>query len=191
MGRRVEERFDHGTYTAEFVKEMEPLGEDRKTIIIPDTAPEKLLDASAASLAIFLSRIMAAFGERWGEEAWKVAENALRGMGEARAARMAQRLKVDPNDARSIGRLFDFEDNGMGIKGEWVETGKKRAVKHELYCPLARFLQGQPEICMRLLGGPIQQATFETLGIRLKPAAMTKLLPLGDPYCEVIVELAD
>jgi len=95
-------------------------------------------------------------------------------------------------DAADLYRKrLELEDNNSGIKGEWVETGKRRAVKHEYECPLARPCMKSPKICSILLEA-MEQGTFDALGVKLKNSAvLTKIIPAGDPYCEVTLELAD
>jgi len=94
------------------------------------------------------------------------------------------------------GRFSNIESTkggilNSGIKGEWVEWGKKKAVKHEYECPLAQPCIKSPEICSILLEA-MEQGTFDALGVKLKnPVVLTKIIPAGDPYCEVTLELAD
>ena len=132
MNRRLEKRFDHALYRAEFVNEMEPLGEDRQTQFIPDALPEKVASLGGRTMGIFLSEIMNALEQRFGEEVWEIARKAMYEVGRQRAATMVRTMKIqDLEDARCLGRIMDLEDNNSGIKGEWVETGKRRDVKHE------------------------------------------------------------
>ena len=77
----------------------------------------------------------------------------------------------------------------MGVKGEWVETGKKRAVKHEYYCPISNAASLCPEICTRLIDA-IERGTLDAMGVKGK-FSLGKLLSKGDSYCEVIIELED
>ena len=98
-------------------------------------------------------------------------------------------MKIDPADARSLGRIFDLEDSRNGIKGEWVETGRKRAVKREYFCPLATGAEVCPEMCTRIAAA-VERGTLDALGARAT-VSFAKLLPKGDPYCEVVLELED
>ena len=99
-------------------------------------------------------------------------------------------MKIDDiKDARCVGRIFDLEDNGLGIRGEWVETGKRRAVKREYECPLVRPAKKCPQV-YRLFEA-MERGTLDALGVKCKKPVLTKLMPLGDPYCEVTVELED
>jgi len=192
MSRKVEKNFNEGTYKAEFVEEMRPLGEDRETQFIPDAPPDKIASVGGKTLGIFLSNIMNALSERFGDEVWEVAKRAMYEVGRQRAATMVRLMKIhDLKDARCLGRIMDLEDNNSGIKGQWIETGKKRAVKHEYECPLAVPCQESPKVCGVLLEA-LEQGTFDAMGVKLKgPAVLTKTMPAGDPYCEVVLELED
>jgi predicted ArsR family transcriptional regulator len=192
MGRKVEKRFERGTYSAEFVEKMEPLGKDRKTQFVPDAPPDKMASLGGRTLAIFLSEIMNAISKEFGDEVWDVASKAMYAIGRKRAETMLRTMEMDDlEDARCLGRIMDLEDNNSGIKGEWVETGKKRAVKHEYECPLAEACKRSPKVCGVLLEA-MERGTFDALGVKLKgTVVLTKTMPDGDPYCEVTVELAD
>jgi predicted ArsR family transcriptional regulator len=144
------------------------------------------------TLGLFLVEIMNALSERFGEEVWDVAQKAMYELGRQRATTMARTMKIDDlDDARYLGRIMDLEDNNSGIKGGWVETGKKRAVKREFSCPLAEPCEKNPRVCSILLEA-MEQGTFDALGVQLKgPKVLTKIMPEGDPYCEVTLELPD
>jgi predicted ArsR family transcriptional regulator len=192
MERKVEKSFEHGTYKAEFVEEMNLLGHDRKTQFVPDAPPDKVASLGGRTLGIFLSNVMSALSKKFGEEVWEIARKEMYEIGRQRAATMVRTMKVDDfKDARCLGRIMDLEDNNSGIKGEWVEWGKKKAVKHEYECPLAQPCIKSPEICSILLEA-MEQGTFDALGVKLmNPVVLTKIIPAGDPYCEVTLELAD
>jgi predicted ArsR family transcriptional regulator len=189
MGRKVEKKYELGTYTAEFVDEMKPLAEDRKTQFLPDSTSETMARLSGRTLGIFLANIMCPLAGRFGDEVWEVAKKAMYEVGRQRAATMVRTMKIDDlKDARCIGRIMDLEDNNSGIKGEWVEFGKKRAVKHEYECPLDTPCKKCPKVCSVLLEA-MEQGTMDGLGIKLKnPIIITKTLTTGDRYCEVVIE---
>jgi predicted ArsR family transcriptional regulator len=192
MSRKVEKRFERGTYRAEFIEKIEPLGKDRKTQFVPDAPPDKIASLGGRTLGIFLSEIMNAISKEFGDEVWDVASKVMYEIGRQRAETMVRAMKIeDLKDARCLGRIMDLEDNNSGIKGEWVETGKKRAVKHEYECPLAEPCRRSPKVCSHLLEA-MERGTFDALGVKLKgPVVLTKTMPDGDPYCQVTVELAD
>ena len=192
MSKKVERKYDQGTYKAEFVRQMKPLVKDRQTQFVPDAPPDKMAFLGGKTLGIFLSTIMNSLSERFGEEVWEVARKAMYEVGRQRAETMVRTMKIDDlKDARCLGRIMDLEDNNSGIKGGWVETGRKKAIKHEYECPLAEPCKKSPKVCSVLLEA-MEQGTFDALGVSLEnPIILTKLLPHGDPYCEVTLELAD
>ena len=191
MGRRVEKQYKFGTYTAEFSEEMPPLGSDRKTQFLPDARPEKMAALGGITLGIFLANLMKSMVEYFGEEVWEVAERLGYEIGRQRAATMIRTMEInDFSDARYLGRIMDLEDNNSGIRGEWVETGKKRSVKHEYECPIARPCKTCPEVCSVLLES-MERGTFDALGVKIKKPVLNKIMPMGDPYCEVRIELEE
>ena len=196
MGRNVVEKHDHGKFICEWVDEVPPLGEDRKTIFVPDTPQGKLVSqleevVSQARADMFglLAVVMSTLATKYGDEVWEVASKTMYDIGYQRGQEFSQTMKIDPTDARSVGRIFDLEDTGVGIKGEWVETGKKRAVKREFYCPFGAMAMVCPEVCTRLFDS-VEKGTFDAIGIKGK-ISYVKLMPKGDPYCEVVLELED
>lgn len=191
MSRRVEKNYEHGTHIAEFVDELSPLGEDRKTIFLPDTGIDRMVELGGRTLGIFLSEIMSPLAAKFGDEVWEVARKAMYEVGRRRAPSLVRTMKInDLNDARCLGRIMDIEDSNSGVRGEWIETGKKRAVKHEYECSQAKPYEKCPQVCSILLEA-MEEGTFDALGVKVKKPLITKILPAGDPYCEVVVELED
>jgi hypothetical protein len=191
MARRVERQYEQGKHVAEYVSEVPPLGEDRKTIFLPDTDIDRMVDLGGRTLGIFLTEILSPLGERFGDEVWEIAKKAMYEVGRRRAASLVRTMKInDLSDARCLGRIMDIEDNNSGVRGEWVETGRKRAVKHEYECSQAKAYEKCPRICSELLEA-MEEGTFDALGVKVKKPLITKILPGGDPYCEVVVELEE
>ncbi len=197
MGRNVVEKHEHGKFICEWVDEVPPLGEDRKTIFVPDTPQGKLVSqleevVSQARADMFglLAMVMSSLAAKYGDEVWEVAGKTMYDIGYQRGQEFSQTMKIDPTDARSVGRIFDLESTRVGIKGEWVETGKKRAVKREFYCPLGAMAMVCPEVCTRLFDA-VERGTLDAIGVRVKDFRFEKLIPKGDPYCEVVLELED
>ncbi len=218
MGRKVVERFDHGEYVFEEVVEMLPLGEDRETVFVPkidDSLIDQLLPNPGplilqglldkygenefkevheplfekyGELAFIYT--LRSFADAHGEEVWEIAAAPLYEWGYHRGELIKKVMNIDPEDARSVGRVFDCEDTLSGIKGMWIEPGRKRAVKREFSCPAAEILCEIPEFCSKL-AYQMEIGTFENMGVRLKKLDFPKLLTKGDPYCEVVVELED
>lgn len=197
MGRNIVEKYEHGVFACEWVDEVPPLGKDRKTVFAPEMPLGKALHQleevahrARSDMTGLLAVVMTALAARYGDEVWEVVGKAMYDVGYGRGKEVAQTMKIDPEDARSVGRIFDLEDSSMGIKGEWVESGKKRAVKREYFCPFSTTVALRPEICTRLFDA-VERGTFDAIGAKVKDFHFGKLLPKGDPYCEVILELKD
>ena len=196
MGKDIVEKNEHGDFICQWVDEIPPLGIDRKTVFAPPTPLEKLKDQmdevvaqARADMFGLMAVVLSTLVEKYGEEVWEVAGKTMYDIGYQRGQEFSQMMKIDPQDARSVGRIFDLEDTGIGIKGEWVETGKKRAVKREFHCPVGAMSVVCPEICTRLFDS-VEKGTFDAIGARGK-LSYPKLMSKGDPYCEVVLELED
>jgi predicted ArsR family transcriptional regulator len=137
-----------------------------------------------------MAMMMSALAARFGDEIWEVVGKIMYDIGHNRGMEFAATMKIDPTDARSVGRILDLEDSHVGVKGEWVETGKKRAVKRELNCPFGAALALCPDFCTRLIS-EVERGTFDVIGAKVKDFNITKLISKGDPYCEAIIELED
>ncbi len=218
MGEKVAEKFDHGEYVFKEVEEMLPLGEDRETVffpkiddslivqLLPNPGPlilQGLLDQygedefkkvhgplSEKHGDLAFTHTLRSFADAHGDEVWEIAGSPLHEWGYNRGELIKKVMNIDPEDARSVGRVFDCEDTLSGIKGRWIETEKKRSVKREFTCPAAGILCEIPEFCSKL-AYQMELGTFENIGVRLKKLDFPKLLTKGDPYCEVVLELED
>jgi len=195
--KNVVEKNEQGEFICRWVDEVFPLGEDRKTIFVPtpslmklQSQLEEVVAQARAEMFGLLAVLMSTLVARFGDEVWEVAGKTMYDIGYQRGAEFAKTMKIDLTDARSVGRIFDLEDSTIGVKGEWVETGKKRAVKHEFYCPFGATLALCPEICTRLFSA-VEKGTFDAIGAKVKDFHIAKLIPKGDPYCEAVIELED
>ncbi len=193
----VVEKNERGEFICQWVDEVQPLGKDRKTIFVPKPALAKLhsqIDDYVAQVRAemfgLVAMLMSTLVARFGEEVWEATEEVMYNIGYQRGLEFASTMKIDITDARSIGRIMDLEDSSTGVKGEWVETGKKRAVKHEFFCPFGETAALCPEICTRLFAA-VERGTFDAIGAKVKDFQIRKLMPKGDPYCEALIELED
>jgi hypothetical protein len=130
--------------------------------------------------------------ERFGAEGQEVIQEVARRIGRERAGLLKEALEIDVHDARSLGKVFDFEDSMNGVKGEWIESGKKRAVKKETRCAAAEIFVEFPEYCSKLMYA-LAQATIEELNPKARLADFSKgeLLVKGDDCCRVCVTIED
>lgn len=196
MAEEMIEKFQQGQYAYRLVEEIPPLGEDRSAVYIPAPQLEQLksqiedvVSATRGEMFSMAAMIMGVLGAKYGDEAYEAVEQVMYDYGRGRAEEFGRIMKIDPKDARSVGRVFDLEDSQHDIKGEWVETGRKRAVKREYFCPMAEGAALCPEMCTRVAAA-VEQGTLDGLGVKGR-FFFTKLLPKGDPYCEVVIELED
>ncbi|MEN8246296.1 MAG: hypothetical protein ABFS43_15515 [Thermodesulfobacteriota bacterium] len=129
--------------------------------------------------------------DAFGEKAWEPIEKAAREFAAYRAPLM-QFLIEDPENARELGNVFDFEDNLAGIQGEWEVHGPKDAVKRESSCPHSELFKTSPDHCGRLL----YEVAAETLRqinpkAELTPFNKGKCMAYGDDCCEVHIQVND
>lgn len=131
-----------------------------------------------------LATVLPAVYERFGEPGVAALQYLFYKAGEERALIMQEHLEIDPWDARSLGRVLDFDDCLARVVGRWtVETGG-RAVKEEHYCPVSAELELCPEVCTSLLMA-LEAGTFSTMNPELRPPVLSKLLSLGDDCCRM------
>lgn len=135
-----------------------------------------------------LCHILPALYERYGEKGVRALQFVFYRLGEDRAPILREALGIDPYDARSLGRVLDYEDGLVGVKGAWTEETKGRAVKEERYCPAAAELTACPEVCTSLFIA-MEAGTFSVLNPDLEVPEITSLLSRGDPCCLATIEL--
>ncbi|MBU1671978.1 MAG: hypothetical protein KKF41_13995 [Actinobacteria bacterium] len=135
-------------------------------------------------LAWLLPRLYARYGER----GVKALQHVFYQVGRDRAELMRRELEIDVNDARSLGRVLDYEDGLVGVRGVWTEECRGRAVKEERYCPGAAELARCPEVCTKLMMA-MEAGTFSIIQPGLAVPRITKLLSRGDDCCLAVIEL--
>jgi len=192
-GTKTEE-FEHGRYSYRLVDTPQSLEEDRTTIYIPPPPLEKLklhledvISEARGEGFMMVAMILSVLAAKYGDEVYDAIEPVMYDYGRGRAEEFGRIMNIDPKDARSAGRIFDLEDSQNGIKGEWVESGRQRAVKREYFCPLSTAASMCPEFCTRIAAA-VERGTFDGLGIKGN-ITFPKLIPKGDPYCEIVIEL--
>jgi len=129
--------------------------------------------------------------ETFGERGWEALEKAAKEFADYRAPLMKV-LVEEPENARSLGNIFDFEDGLSGVKGEWVESGPKSAVKAEKECVACEVFKEYPDYCGRFLWA-IANETLKLLNpeAELTPFNKGKCLAYGDDSCEVKIRLPE
>ena len=81
--------------------------------------------------------------ETFGDKGWEALEKSAKEFAEYRVPAM-RFLVDDPENARSLGKVFDFEDNLGGLENEWIKTDAKDAIKIETKCPPAEIFKEYP-----------------------------------------------
>ncbi|HEY5530379.1 MAG TPA: hypothetical protein VIK22_00085 [Candidatus Anoxymicrobiaceae bacterium] len=132
--------------------------------------------------------LLPALYDRYGERGVKALQYVFYQMGLDRSATMQEALQIDPTDARSLGRVLDFEDHMVGVRGVWTEETCGRAVKEERYCPASRELEKCPQVCTSLMMA-LEAGTFALINPDLDPPEISKLLSTGDDCCLAEIEL--
>ena len=135
-----------------------------------------------------LTRLLPALYDHYGERGVRALQFLFYRVGEDRAPILRDALQIDPYDARSLGRVLDYEDGLVGVRGIWTEETCGRAVKEERYCPAARELTACPEVCTRLMMA-LEAGTFSVLNPDLAVPEISSLLSTGDPCCLATIEL--
>ncbi len=126
--------------------------------------------------------------EKFGERGVKRLQYVFYQVGLDRAPVMQEYLQIDPDDARSLGRILDYEDGLGGVRGIWVEESKGRATKEERYCPIARELEKCPEVCTKLMMA-MEAGTFKIINPNIEIPEFTELLSTGGSCCKGSIEL--
>ncbi|HEY5531927.1 MAG TPA: hypothetical protein VIK22_08005 [Candidatus Anoxymicrobiaceae bacterium] len=150
--------------------------------------PRWLLEAPTRLLLKRLAWLLPRLHERFGERGVRALQFLFYQVGLDRARLLQKELSIDANDARSLGRVLDYEDGLFGVRGVWTEECRGRAVKEERYCPGARELAKCPEVCTNLMMA-MEAGTFSVIQPRLAVPRITKLLSRGDDCCLAVIEL--
>jgi hypothetical protein len=156
--------------------------------------PADLLDmnwhreAPTRLMMLGLTRLLPWLYAEYGERGVKALQFVFYQVGVDRAPLMMDALQIDPWDARSLGRVLDFEDGLVGVRGTWTEECRGRAVKEERRCPAAAELASCPEVCTCLMMA-MEAGTFSVINPELSVPEITKLLSTGDDCCLAVIEL--
>lgn len=200
MGRKIERKSPDGklTFRAEYVDKVPPISDadNGKTIYLRDIPGDRLKLMTSISGCVWSVIPMAALSKEYGDRVWEIGKEAMRKFAYARAMQTLKEQNVDLTDARALGRWMDFEDNILGIEGEYVVYSKKKAVRHQFFCPWAGMIEGNDAVglCSYMMMGYMEgvRQAMKDLGAKLKDLpSHFSCLTMGDPYCELIWELED
>lgn len=146
------------------------------------------LDLPMKLIMKVMAAILPLVARMWGEEGVKRMQFILYEAGKSRSELLKKELHLDPDDARSIGRVIDLEDGMVHVKGVWTKETKGLAIKEERHCPATRELGKCPEVCTHLMTA-MEAGTLEGFVPRMVFPKFTKLLSTGDDCCEVVLQL--
>jgi hypothetical protein len=152
--------------------------------------PQWYLEAPTRMMLLGLAYLLPWLYRTRGEAGVKALQFVFYQVGVDRAPLLLKELRIDPHDARSLGRVLDFEDGLVGVRGVWTEECRGRAVKEERYCPGARELARCPQVCTNLMMA-MEAGTFSIINPDLKAPEITKLLSTGDDCCLAVIEVPD
>lgn len=127
--------------------------------------------------------------ESFGDRGWEALDKAAEDFARYRAPLM-KFLVDEPDNARSLGKIFDFEDNLGMLENEWIKTGDKEAIKIETKCPGSAIYKEYPPFCGRFLY-VIARETLRAINpnVHLEPFDKVKCIVYGDDCCEVKISL--
>lgn len=105
-----------------------------------------------------------------------------------RAPRLGRALGIDVGDMRDLGRIQDWEDELLGVKGHWTIESRRCATKHETECPFSDLAAREPRLCTEVVH-VLEEETFRALRPDYRLVPLERLLSRGDDRCEFRHEL--
>ena len=139
-------------------------------------------------MAALMTLLFPAVDRLFGKKGIRALQFIMYQMGIDRSPILKEALKIDVNDARSLGRILDFDDGLCEVKGVWRVETKGKAIKVVSTCPLGRILARCPEICRTIIAA-MEAGTFYPLNPGLKVPELPKLISEGGNCCVGTIEL--
>ena len=124
----------------------------------------------------------------FGKKGIKVLQLIMYQMGIDRSPILKEALSINVNDARSLGRILDFDDGLCDVKGVWTMETKGKAIKVVGTCPIGHILARCPEICRTIIAA-MEAGTFYPLNPDIKVPEIPKLISEGGDCCVGTIEL--
>jgi hypothetical protein len=140
-------------------------------------------------MAIFVTLLFPSVNRLFGKKGIKAIQLIMYQMGIDRAYILKEALNIDVNDARSLGRILDFDDGLAGVKGIWTMETKGKAIKVVTICPIASILARCPEICRTIIAA-MEAGTFYRLNPNVEVPEIPKLISEGSDCCVGTIELS-
>jgi hypothetical protein len=139
-------------------------------------------------MAAFMTLAFPLLHRLFGERGIKALQLIVYQIGTDRSFVLKEALNIDVNDARSLGRILDFDDGVGGVKGVWTVETKGKAVKVVRTCPMAHILARSPEICRTVIAA-MEAGTFYPLNPDIKVPEVPRLISEGGDCCVGTIEL--
>ena len=139
-------------------------------------------------MAALMTLLFPAINGLFGKKGIKALQLIMYQMGIDRSPILKKALKIDVNDARSLGRILDFDDGLCEVKGVWKMETKGKAIKVVSTCPLGRILARCPEICRTIIAA-MEAGTFYSLNPDIRVPELPKLISEGGDCCVGTIEL--
>jgi hypothetical protein len=140
-------------------------------------------------MAIFMALLFPLVNRLFGKKGIKAIQLIMYQIGIDRARILKEALNIDVNDARSLGRILDFDDGLAGVKGVWTVEAKGKATKVVTICPMAYILARCPEICRTIIAA-MEAGTFYHLNPNVKVPEIPELISEGSDCCVGTIELS-
>jgi hypothetical protein len=151
-------------------------------------AHRRYLISSTEILAICMILLFSSAKRLFGKKGIKAIQLIMYQMGMGRAHILRDALDIDVNDARTLGRILDFDDGLAGVKGAWTLETKGKAVKVVTTCPMAHILARCPEICRTIIAA-MEAGTFHRLNPNISVPEIPRLISEGGDSCVGTIEL--
>jgi len=140
-------------------------------------------------MAVFMTLLFPSVNRLFGKRGIKAIQLVMYQIGIDRALILKEALGTDVDDARSLGRILDFDDGLGGVKGVWTMESKGKAIKVVRTCPMAYILARCPEICRTIIAA-MEAGTFHRLNPNIKVPEIAKLISEGSDCCVGTIELS-
>jgi len=140
------------------------------------------------TMALLMTLIFPSVRGLFGKKGIKAIQLVIYQIGIDRALILKKALGTDVDDARSLGRILDFDDGLAGVTGVWTLETMGKAMKIVRRCPMAPILARCPEICRTIIAA-MEAGTFYRLNPNIKVPEIPRLISEGSDCCVGTIEL--
>lgn len=151
--------------------------------------PERAWKATGKARGRYMGELERLVYQQWGEEGLKVIGQVWADGADRTFLQGMQSFGIPGNDAAAYARFFVTANSLLGYDMELVEATPQRAVFRYHTCHVFPGPDKVNETLCRQAHFRFEERACQLLNPRLK-TRITKLQTAGDPYCEMVVELA-